>query len=350
MPEKSTERRILQMVYDETKYAEVLESECPDFKLRMRGYKTFFGVEVTELYESQPQARLNKIPGYFTDIIQHDRFRHKDDIEALRPEEVTIHDKDGTFKSKTRALVHQPPDAKEQSRLLAEVIRAKQDKLPKYDPDLDHTNLIIFAPEAGFWYLEADLIYHHFYTPELKSALFASRFREIFFVVRIHEHREVYISLKMLLLLAEFRTFLDLVRDYPWESSDDAPPLLKGKGWSGKALATQLFAKYLRSKAELVYTRTKRRKIEVILGGCGVTLEDMIYIYDKADYPLELDAKPVTYDNAVTAFESDTFRAKADEIMKDRIFTSSAGIEDVKSALKLRRSDSKTVYARPVRD
>lgn len=64
MARKEEERSIL-LVYEEDRYAEILDArEDPDFKIRCHGSTEYFGVEVTVFYYSQANARVKNIPNY----------------------------------------------------------------------------------------------------------------------------------------------------------------------------------------------------------------------------------------------------------------------------------------------
>ena len=98
MPDKKRERKILRRVFDESGFAIVDEDESPDFVLATR-FGIRVGVEVTELYRSQSDARVTRIPGYFDELISGPRFRHRDDVETIRVVDIEIQSPagDGTY-------------------------------------------------------------------------------------------------------------------------------------------------------------------------------------------------------------------------------------------------------------
>jgi hypothetical protein len=71
------------MIYGGTALAEVIDSERPDFLVRYSADSRIFGVEVTEFYQSDTNARLNRIPGYVSELLDGRDFRRKYDRKVL---------------------------------------------------------------------------------------------------------------------------------------------------------------------------------------------------------------------------------------------------------------------------
>ncbi|WP_420768268.1 hypothetical protein ACNR9V_12935 [Parageobacillus thermoglucosidasius] len=82
MNKKQNEMYILKSVYKTEKYKEVKQIEEPDFIITNHS-NIKFGVEVTEYYYSETDARLRKIQNYFQDLINHERYGHKQDKKQL---------------------------------------------------------------------------------------------------------------------------------------------------------------------------------------------------------------------------------------------------------------------------
>ena len=87
---KTREKRLINLVYADADYASVLPAEAPDFTIKQRHADTEFGVEVTEFYYTEAQARAANIPDYIGEILNGGRHRHKDDLAALKVQRVTI--------------------------------------------------------------------------------------------------------------------------------------------------------------------------------------------------------------------------------------------------------------------
>ena len=63
------ERASLRLVYDEEKFALVEHRDEPDFVLQHHGDHLPFGVEVTDLYETESDARAQLHPTYISDLL-----------------------------------------------------------------------------------------------------------------------------------------------------------------------------------------------------------------------------------------------------------------------------------------
>ena len=119
MAKKEDERKTLNLVYEEGRYAEILDTqEDPDFKIRCHDSSDYFGVEVTTFYYSESRARLRNIPNYLDEIFDENKFRHKDDVTALAPDEGILIAPDGTEKEKVRLLLRPQPTMEEYVRML----------------------------------------------------------------------------------------------------------------------------------------------------------------------------------------------------------------------------------------
>ena len=71
------------MVYTKDRIDEIIDGENPDFKIRNKHQQNFFGVEITELYYSESNARLDNIQVYLGEILDGKRFRHRKDTKNL---------------------------------------------------------------------------------------------------------------------------------------------------------------------------------------------------------------------------------------------------------------------------
>ena len=320
MKKKSNERKILNLIYDESKYAEVIESERPDFKISHKFSCLLFGIEVTEFYNSESNARLKNIPDYFNEIIYQGHYRHKVDKTILKTDEVKIISADGEVKEITRGICQKLPKHEEYANLVANKIQLKGQKFSGYDKNLDHINLIIFDTEHQFNLIPIDQFYRYFYNTQVKEVLFASMFREIFFITVLNKNRKVYIPLKMLLLLAEYYLFGKILMEYPWETLGDKFYIENNNPISESLM--RLFNKYLRAKTDKVYWRDKEGAVEVILGGCGIVIKEdhKLFIRSYSDYKLPDDIHIVEGDGITTFFSSEEFRDKEKKILANTSF------------------------------
>ena len=81
---RANEWSILRTVYDIEECTAVEESERPDFLLTKHGHGAVpFGVEVTELFRDQADARSVRHPDYLDALFRGAPHMHKDDKAAL---------------------------------------------------------------------------------------------------------------------------------------------------------------------------------------------------------------------------------------------------------------------------
>jgi hypothetical protein len=269
------ERAGLDQVYRAQEFEALHYSDRPDFVLRHRGAATAFGVEVTELYETEADARAELVPGYISDLLAGGRHMHKEDPLVLKVEKVQLHDKDGNLKAADLpAIIRQIPSAHEHARAIAEVVRRKTQQASGYRQDLSHLNLLIVdrlvaQRRPGDAYPTNELL-----VPDLKEALVASPFREVF-LVSTHREWRLYRPLQMLLLVESFELFLGAVAAF--ESSAVLPDI---------ADVLPLFVHTVKTMgAELRLGQYANDSQCAVYRGCGVLLgQDAVRVLDFADH------------------------------------------------------------------
>ncbi len=157
---KNKERTIFDLVYSGRPFDSVTPTEEPDFKVK-NAYGEF-GVEITEFYFSQSEARMKNIPGYFTEILEGKKYRHKDDIVPLDVAEITVQPGDNRRPGfNVKGIVRQLPRIDEYVKKISELIEHKNKRFKNYITGLNHVNLIIFdtghrllgTPKDTFHYL-----------------------------------------------------------------------------------------------------------------------------------------------------------------------------------------------------
>ncbi len=184
MNKKARERAILRSVYDEKAFASIKDSERPDFVLHYPTTPTPFGVEVTELYFAEADARLRNIPGYMEELWAGGNHRHKDDKNVLRQTKATVTGPDGVVKAQDVPIIfRQMPPVGEYTRLLATAIVEKTSEASDYQTDLSHVNLIIMDRTGRLYELNREYIFKHVFAPEVRDALIHTSFREVFLVL-----------------------------------------------------------------------------------------------------------------------------------------------------------------------
>jgi len=142
MDKKRREREILNMVYARDQIGEIVAGENPDFKIRKNHQRKFFGIEVTELYYSEANARLDNIEGYLDEILGSKRFRHKKDIKDLEVKEFTLQS-DGKPDQQVEGIMLDHPSITDYVQMVVDIINKKSARIQDYIQGLTHVNLII---------------------------------------------------------------------------------------------------------------------------------------------------------------------------------------------------------------
>ena len=334
MEKKQIERKILALVYDESKYLDILASEEPDFKIKLYDDSDYFGVEITTFHYSESYARLRNIPDYFDEVVGNGKYRHKHDKKELEVHDVVIQDAEGNEKSRTKCLIRPRPTIGDHVAMISEVIRDKEDKLPKYQKNLTHINLIIFDAEAGFCMFEKDEYYNRLFVEDLRQRLYRTGFREIFLVTLLHD-RWVYVPLKMNLLVGEWYLFHTLIKVY-------FPERVK----KYKDEFQMFFAQYMQYKTgKAFYRRHQRYMVEVIWANAGVMLnEPSNSILDHADFQLPSDVISPNLKGVTRFFNSKAFQAALVELFRKHTFSTEMAF-DAKKPVDFLQGKMKSVIA-----
>ncbi len=207
MRRKDRERAILELVYDLDHFAAVWESEKPDFKLRHQNEEEFFGVEITEFYLFESDARIKSIPGYLSELFAGGKPRHRDDVDSLKVTKARLRRAGESEDELIDVIKRELPEVPACVRMIAAAIEQKDQKLMSYESGLNHVNLIMLDHGHRLMTLSPEYFYSFFFTPDLCATLARTGFREIFFVTVFKEQGRVYIPLKLLYLLSHFYMF-----------------------------------------------------------------------------------------------------------------------------------------------
>ena len=219
---KKKELALLRTAYDLERY-DYQESERPDFILKHKGAtEGNFGVEITELFVNESDARLTNIQGYFDDIItgkanrKGSPYRHADDVAGLPVESVTVTDKDGNVKYESLRVIFREFTPEDQhGRRLAARIAEKNRLVADYLNRVDRVDLVVYdwmeaGPPIGESHAVNDLL-----VGELREALNDSRFGEVYLVSTTLDGDEVYRPLRLLCLLEAAYIFTHSFEETP---------------------------------------------------------------------------------------------------------------------------------------
>jgi hypothetical protein len=206
------ERALLEVVYDLDRLSSVEHTDRPDFVLRSSRDSQAFGVEVTELFETEAEARAHADPTYISRLLAGGRAMHRDDVETLAVSRVEIRDPNGNVKATdVPAIIRKSPALGDRARAIGERIATKSVSAVGYRHDLSHLNLVIgdmygLPSERDGMYRVRDVI-----DPGVADALVAAPFDEVFLVGTTRDGRAEYRPLQLLLLMDSFYVFCDAV-------------------------------------------------------------------------------------------------------------------------------------------
>lgn len=252
MDKRDRERAILDMIYASHEFALVQHQDSPDFLLKHHGVDAAFGVEVTELYENEADARAEHHPEYIGRLFEGHPHMHKDDIQALAVSRVTVREPNGRIKHEDLpAIIRQHPPSEERYNALADTLERKHRRFHDYKDGLTHVNLIVMdrfpSIEEGE-YASAEV-----FVPRLRQALRNAEFREVFLIQSVFGGMTVYKPLQGLMLLESFYLFyaclgsfsriqelvgVDLIQLFIYLANQDGMDVQRGYKFAGTPCAT----------------------------------------------------------------------------------------------------------------
>jgi hypothetical protein len=312
MRRKDRERAILQLVYDPNQFATVCESEKPDFKLRHHKEDKFFGVEITEFYLFESDARIKSIPGYLSELFAGGKPRHRDDVDSLKVTKARLRRSGESREELIDAIVRELLEVSAYVRMIAAAIERKDQKLISYESGLDHVNLIVLDHSHRFRTLSPEYFYSFFFTQDLCATLVQTGFREVFFVTVFKEQGRVYIPLKLLFLLAHFYMFY-------WASEEHQP--LKQYDFIRAEL--EPFVEYMQRRGvSIVFTAGPDSETELLWSNYGICVDDSgITIRDYADFKLPRPITPFRVEASGSLLDPQ-FIYYVEDFMKQNTFVS----------------------------
>ena len=301
------------MVFAKDQIEEIIAGENPDFRIRKNYQQEFFGIEITELYYSESNARLDNIKGYLGEILDGKRFRHRKDIKDLAAQQLTLQSV-GKPDKQVEGIVLPFPSISDYVKMVVDIINKKSARIKDYVNGLTHVNLIIHDTGHRLIGIKRSDFYPTFFEPSFKAALRNSEFSEIYFITALEKNadRWIYIPLKMLLFVSQLYIFDGVLQHFYPQLNIGTPKeeLL-------------LFASYLcHIGISGIYVSDMPDKFEVICGKYGVILNDdkEVVIRDYSDYPL---SHAIPFTNKLTeAFIDDVFENNVNEFIQGNTFVS----------------------------
>lgn len=208
---KNDERKILNMIFSEEDYY-IVDSEEPDFILNNKKLQGKFGVEITESYKDEANARLIHRQNYIDLIINPENNKgkgkvNKGDRSKLPVHEITLLNDDNTLGDTLKGIVSNARNPYDVGNTLLGCIENKENKLGNYQKQASQNYLIIYDME-GFLYGEnSEKIYEYITNKSLFNMLTQSKFREIY-VITQSIGRQTYTGLISLHFINSFSNAL----------------------------------------------------------------------------------------------------------------------------------------------
>ena len=207
---KDEEQKLFDQVYPRTDDWVITSNEAPDF-LCYRNGEVYLGVEVTELFLHEGDARLKKVEGYALNLIDGGKVIHKHDRENIKVEKIKIQNKDGTLFKEVNGIFQEGIPYQKAIILLMATILNKKEKLDQYLKACNNIDLIINDRSFMFWFDDYKTIFRAISYYADKKAIFDSGFREIFLVTRRKDNKPIKIPIKLNLFAEDAFIFEKLI-------------------------------------------------------------------------------------------------------------------------------------------
>ena len=204
---QDVEKYILSLVYKDNQNLEIAHEDKPDFWITNNKHR--FGVEITEIYKNESDARLSNIPNYTGDLLDFEKYRHKDDYDALIVDDIEIIGEDGD-KRTTKAVIQSVPGIREFSVRLSACIENKNKLSSGYNHELSYYNLIVYDRINSLSTVSVDDFFNVFFTKEIINVLTKVNFKEIFLITSL-SNKKIYFPLKRILLVSRIYLFQEMI-------------------------------------------------------------------------------------------------------------------------------------------
>jgi len=255
-----TEERIFKQVYDTDLFFNYEHKDKPDFWINTSlEYK--FGVEITELFENESSARLEKIDTYTEELLDSKKFRHKTDKKEIILDSIKILDKKGNHILETEAIVREIPCLNTYIDHLINCVSKKSRKSLEYNSNLNYNNLIINDHINSLSLIDKNKLSEYLFTDKFKQCLLNCSFEEVFLITEIKNEKN-YFPLKRILYLYHIYFFQNIINR-----------LHK----SGENLSEEYYYSFLKEFLEYngflnLKLKNKKDKFELIYGMTGYHL------------------------------------------------------------------------------
>jgi hypothetical protein len=179
---KRDERLVLDLIYSHFQGLIVEDGESPDFVLRRSEEDEPFGVEISRLYGSELQARLERVPGYTDHLLDGGSPRHRHDKKSVGT--IILMQPDGeVVEAGIPAICEASLTFWDYSKLLSDRITSKDLVLARQPRiALRHVNLVLLDHTRRLTQIQPDQFFQKCGNKELRDAIYKSNFREVYLV------------------------------------------------------------------------------------------------------------------------------------------------------------------------
>ena len=217
---KNDERNAFDQAYRSHDRWTIRPDESPDF-ICLRDDRPVLGVEVTELWQHETDARLSKIGGYFESLLNGGEIVHKDDRAVARVETIQLLPEDSLEPiAEVPAIVRKHPSPAERVMLLDTALTAKETKVSVYLDQCEHVDLLVDDRSMLFWFRDFEHLIRPISSASVRERLSQSRFREIFLLTHQEGGLRVRIPLKASLLMEDLIILEELLSEEASEMSN----------------------------------------------------------------------------------------------------------------------------------
>lgn len=209
---KEQELRLVQEVYHPSHELQFVPHERPDF-LAKRNDLTALGIEVTELFVDDTEARLQRIPDYPTSLLEGADFRHKDDRRLLRVQQVTYQRPATGESTDIMAISRRTPSMGDRLGRLDQCVAEKLTKVSDYLSNCGEIDLIINDASDAFRFDQPDEFLRPFFRSAARRAIINGQFREVFLLTKRQGGDRVCVPLRANAFVADVMLLEQLVKD-----------------------------------------------------------------------------------------------------------------------------------------
>lgn len=187
----------MRTVYCELECSRAVHSDLPDFVID-EGREGRFGVEVTELFRSESDARTVNHPDYLARLFGGGPHLHRDDQRALEVHQVAVL-RPGESEQEIAPGILTPgePIVRRYERL-ADVIRRKSHD--RYRAGLRHVSLIVRDRYDLMGDKRASYSISEILSAGVREALLASHLHDVYWITVTEDHKQVYRPVRLLLM------------------------------------------------------------------------------------------------------------------------------------------------------